>query len=104
MDIGAERKTDEFSSPGSRVDRRAVELGFANAADLIRHYKLSRKMVDWQIAEILRCSMMTVYRHKPVEIRGIQNLTSEGRAKLRDCGLKSSGRPSLNHPWGGGNN
>lgn len=102
MPIGADRKTDEFSRPVSKVDRKAKKLGFDDAADLIRYYKLPpRNLVDWQIAtpQLLDCSLMTVYRHKPVELAGIQNLSPEGREKLRQCGLVSGGRPLVTHPW-----
>lgn len=100
LPIGDERKTDEFSVPESRIDRRAKRLGFDDAADLIRCYKLDpHHWVDWQIADLLGCSMMTVYRHKPKELRGIQNLSPKGRKKLSECGKKTGGKPRADHPW-----
>lgn len=95
------QKRDEFSQPIHTCDKRARELGFDDAADAIRHYKLPpHRWADWQIAELLECSEPTIWRHKPNDIKGTVCISDRGREKLRECGRKAGGRiPDPDHPW-----
>lgn len=96
---GPDRVRDEFSRKEAVVDTRALGLGYPSAAEYIRHQKMVNA-TDSEIAEALQCCTMTIWRHKPSEVRGIQNLSPAGREKLRECGRMSKGRHQpRDHPW-----
>lgn len=89
-----------YSPETTPTDEKAIRLGYDSMADAIRDLQLCEGMTNWQIAKVVGCSLMTVNRHKPDEIKGIYHLSEDGRMKLSEVGkLVGPREKSPCHPW-----
>lgn len=93
-------KIVRYSLATKPVDRKAQEKGFEDLPDAIRYFKLKEKWTDWEIAEFLEIGLRSVEEYKPMELKGLQNISAEGYGKLRESGRRNSALLNRSkHPW-----
>jgi len=86
------------------VEKAAKRLGYESLGEALRDLRLHRRMTHTQVAARLGVNIATITRNLPPELKGMRNISPEGRARWRQraSGMRRralDARRQKGHAW-----